>query len=71
MPCEILFTTGDRVMKVRGDYHISGEIRSIFTKANGETRIVVEHQAEGGGSFLHIYNPSQLERIIPADTPVE
>lgn len=52
---------GDRVLKVTGDYHIYGEVRSIFTKADGTTRYVVEHKAEGGGSFLHIYSRQNLE----------
>lgn len=57
------FNIGDRVKKVTGDYQIAGEVRSVFTKASGETRLVVEHNAEGGGSFLHIYGPANLERI--------
>lgn len=57
------FQIGDLVMKVTGDYHIGGEVRSVFTKANGEPRMVVEHQAAGGGSFLHIYGPANLELI--------
>lgn len=57
------FNIGDRVKKVTGDYQIAGEVRSVFTKANGEARLVVEHNAEGGGSFLHIYGPANLERI--------
>lgn len=54
---------GDRVLKVTGDYRIEGEVRSIFTKANGATRVVVEHEASGGGSFLHIYSAEQLKVI--------
>lgn len=54
---------GDIVMKVTGDYKIGGEVRSVFTKANGETRMVVEHRAEGGGSFLHIYGPTNVELV--------
>lgn len=53
----------DYVKKVTGDYQIKGHVRSVFQKGDGTTRVVVEHQAEGGGSFLHIYNPSQLEKV--------
>lgn len=56
----IKFVVGDRVRKVTGDYQITGEVRSVFSKANGEIRLVVEHKAEGGGSFLHIYGESNL-----------
>lgn len=55
------FQIGDRVFKVTGDYHIYGEVRAVFTKADGTTRYVVEHKAEGGGSFLHIYGRQNLE----------
>lgn len=54
------FHIGQRVKKVTGDYHITGEVRSIFTKADGGVRLVVEHNAEGGGSFLHIYGEANL-----------
>ena len=59
------FKVGDRVLKVTGDYRIYGEVRAVFTKKNNETRIVVEHNAEGGGSFLHIYNPNNLRKALP------
>ena len=54
---------GDRVKMVNGDYQNTGEVRSVFTKANGETRLVVEYNAEGGGSFLHICDTYNLEKI--------
>lgn len=57
------FHIGQRVKKVTGEYRISGEVRSIFTKADGVIRLVVEHQAEGGGSFLHVYGPNNLEAV--------
>lgn len=60
MNTAVEFKIGDRVRKVTGEYHISGEVRSVFTKADGQTRLVVEHNAEGGGSFLHIYGPNNL-----------
>lgn len=55
------FNIGDKVTKCTGDYRISGEVRSVFTMANGAVRYVVEHKAEGGGSFLHIYGAHNLE----------
>lgn len=61
------FQIGDRVLKVTGDYRIYGEVRSVFTKADGTTRYVVEHKAEGGGSFLHIYSASNLELANDSD----
>lgn len=57
------FAVGDKVKKVTGEYHISGEVRSVFTKADGAVRLVVEHNAEGGGSFLHIYGPANLIKL--------
>ena len=59
------FKINDLVNKFTGDYHIKGIVRSVFTKCNGETRLVVEHQAEGGGSFLHIYGPNNLVLLAP------
>jgi hypothetical protein len=57
------FEVGQHVMKVTGDYHIQGEIRSRFTMRNGAVRYVVEHRAEGGGSFLHIYAGKNLQLL--------
>lgn len=57
------FAVGDLVKKITGDYQILGEVRSVFTKNNGQVRYVVEHTAEGGGSFLHIYGASNLMLI--------
>lgn len=54
------YTIGDYVKKVTGEYQIYGTVVSIFKKMDGATRLVVEHIAEGGGSFLHIYGPSNL-----------
>ena len=56
----IEFAVGDYVKKVTGEYQIYGEVRSVFQKQDGATRLVVEHKAEGGGSFLHIYGPNNL-----------
>lgn len=54
------FSLLDEVEKFTGDYKAFGVIVSRFTLLNGAERYVVEHKAEGGGSFAHIYNPSQL-----------
>jgi len=67
-----VFKVGDQVRKVTGEYHISGEVRSIFAKADGVVRLVVEHRAEGGGSFLHIYSEANLALIdIDKDIGIE
>lgn len=57
------FEVGDTVLKHTGEYNIQGEVRSVFTKKDGAVRLVVEHQAEGGGSFLHIYGEGNLTLI--------
>lgn len=57
---EYKFKIGQKVRKVTGEYNITGEVRSVFTKSDGSIRIVVEHTAEGGGSFLHIYSEANL-----------
>lgn len=54
------FRIGQRVRKVTGDYNIAGEVRSVFATVGGAIRYVVEHQAEGGGSFLHVYGEANL-----------
>jgi hypothetical protein len=58
------FKPGDYVVKVRG-YRVFGVVAGVVETANGR-RVVVEHQAEGGGSFVHIYAP---EHIAPAERP--
>ena len=57
------FQIGDYVKKVTGEYQIHGTVVSVFEKIDGATRLVVEHYAEGGGSFLHIYGPSNLQLV--------
>lgn len=59
----IEFAVGDYVKKVTGEYQIHGTVVSVFKKIDGATRLVVEHKAEGGGSFLHIYGPNNLVLI--------
>lgn len=54
---------GDMVWKSSGDYNIHGEVRAVFTTRSGKVRYVVEHKAEGGGSFCHIYSRSNLSRL--------
>lgn len=63
------FKVGDRVTKVTGDYNISGIVRSVFTMENGAVRVVVEHKAEGGGSFLHVYGEANLVKTFTANSP--
>ena len=60
------FAIGDQVEKYTGDYRIRGEVRGVFTLKNGAVRYNVEHQAEGGGSFTHIYS---AKNIRPAGPP--
>jgi hypothetical protein len=60
------FKIGDRVEKYTGDYRAKGEIRGIFTMSSGAVRYVVEHKAEGGGSFCHIYSAANLRAPQPA-----
>lgn len=60
MEQKIEFQVGDYVKKVTGEYQIYGTVVSVFQKLDGATRLVVEHVAEGGGSFLHIYGPNNL-----------
>jgi hypothetical protein len=54
------FKVGDRVQKYTGDYKAYGEVVGVFRMKNGNVRYVVEHQAEGGGSFCHIYSAANL-----------
>jgi hypothetical protein len=54
---------GDYVEKVTGDYHIKGYILSVFTTRRKKVRYVVEHEADGGGSFCHIYSFTNLSLI--------
>lgn len=55
------FKVEDPVRKTTGEYHVAGEVRSVFTTKKGTLRYVVEIEAALGGSFLHIYNEGQLE----------
>jgi hypothetical protein len=53
---------GDTVEKYTGDYHLKGEIRSVFTTKSGKERYVVEHEP----GFLHIYSAINI-RMPPSE----
>lgn len=57
------FQIGEQVEKYSGDYRAKGEVRGIFAMKNDAIRFVVEHEAEGGGSFCHIYSEKNLRRV--------
>jgi hypothetical protein len=57
------FKIGDLVEKHTGDYRAKGEVRGVFTMSRGAVRYVVEHKAEGGGSFCHIYSGQNLRLL--------
>ncbi len=57
------FKVGDLVEKHTGDYRAKGEVRGVFTMSRGAVRYVVEHKAEGGGSFCHIYSGQNLRLL--------
>ena len=57
------FNIGDKVEKFTGDYKAKGEVRGQFFMKNGALRYVVEHKADGGGSFCHIYSAKNLRRV--------
>lgn len=59
---------GTRVKKVTGDYQIEGTVVGHAEMLNGKLRYVVEHEATGGGSFLHIYADANL-RVIDFRPP--
>lgn len=63
------YKVNDAVTKVTGDYKIAGVVRSVFTMGNGAVRLAVEHKAEGGGSFLHVYSEANLEPAEARDCP--
>lgn len=54
------YKIGDKVEKFTGDYRAIGEVRGVFTLSNGAVRYCVEHKAEGGGSFVHIYSAKNI-----------
>ncbi|WP_234895022.1 hypothetical protein [Agrobacterium vitis] len=62
-PVPMPFAIGDLVEKHTGDYTAKGEVRGIFATTRGAVRYVVEHQADGGGSFCHIYSEKNLRSL--------
>ena len=54
------YEIGDQVEKFSGEYRALGDVRTRFTTKRGAVRYVVEHEAEGGGSFCHIYSGANL-----------
>lgn len=59
---------GDQVMKVSGDYIFPGRIVTIFKKVDDETvRVVVESTSEDTRGMLHVFNPSQLQKMWPIE----
>lgn len=50
---------GDFVEKEGGDYRFRGTVVSVFTKASGQARCVVEN-ADG---LIHIFSLTQLRKI--------
>ncbi|WP_234911306.1 hypothetical protein [Allorhizobium taibaishanense] len=73
LPVPAPFKIGDMVEKYTGDYSARGEVRGIFATTRGAVRYVVEHQAEGGGSFCHIYSEHNLRlaRRLPTSNWAE
>lgn len=52
------YKVGDRVVKIGGDYSITGTIVAAFTKTSGAERYVLE--ADNPKGLLHIYSESNL-----------
>ncbi len=52
------FDIGDKVEKVIGDYHPTGEIRAVFFNKEGGVRYVMEFDLIPG--MLHIFSEHQL-----------
>jgi hypothetical protein len=55
-----MFSIGDWVHKITGDYEFTGEVRAVVEKLSEEIRYVVE-DARG---TLHIFNEKQLEERL-------
>ena len=56
------FPVRTQVVKVTGDFRAAGVVVGRFRMRSGAKRYVVEHKAEDGGSFCHIYSAKNLER---------
>ena len=66
-----VFKVGDKVSKVAFEHRLCGEVRSIFTRANGAVRLVIEHIDDGGNSFLQICSEANLALEIDHDGWIE
>lgn len=65
---EGIYGYGDKVLKATGDYHIEGfVVAAFYTYWWRKLRYVVEHRAEGGGSFCHIYAHDNLKLLKKAN----
>ena len=62
---------GDKVSKVAFAHRLCGEVRSIFTRADGAVRLVIENIDDGGNSLLHIYSEANLALEIDHDGWIE
>lgn len=58
------FVAGQFVEKI-GDYTLKGNVLASFTMSSGVIRYAVEHKAEGGGAFVHIYSGKNLIAADP------
>jgi hypothetical protein len=67
---EYEFEVEQRVEKHTGDYKAYGTVVGMFRIHNGQMRYVVEHKAEGGGCFYHIYSAANLRKDW-RDEPLE
>ena len=53
---------GEQVKKVNG-YPFPGKVVCVFNNLAGQERVVVECTVPEVAGCLHIYSPSQLERV--------
>jgi hypothetical protein len=61
------FAVGDGVQKVGGDYQFVGVVRSVFRKASGAVRLVVEDDR----GILHVFSEKSLAALPPTEKPDE
>lgn len=68
IPDKDVYDYGDKVLKATGDYRIEGfVVAAFYTYWLRNLRYVVEHRAEGGGSFLHTYAHKNLVLLKKAN----
>lgn len=60
-----MYSQGDKVSKVGGDYRFDGVVVAIVSKLSGHVRYVVEDDR----GVLHIYAPHQLAPAAAAPDP--